>query len=203
MEQPKKVRISQAVIVEGKYDKIKLENLIDGYILTTDGFRIFKDREKCELIRKLACQRGVLVITDSDVAGFKIRNHIKSIAKGGKVYHLYIPQIAGKEKRKAVPSKEGTLGVEGLDTGLLRELLRQQGLLPESGDTPAGQQITRGDFLRDGFIGMQNSSEKRGLLLKHLDLPPYLNTKALLGVINLLMSYDEYCAWQKNIPANL
>ncbi len=117
------------IVVEGKYDKIKLESLVDGLILTTDGFRIFKDKQKRDLIRALAQKQGVIVLTDSDVAGFKIRSLIRSVARDASVINLYIPQIPGKEKRKSTPSKEGTLGVEGLDAELLRELFVKHGVL--------------------------------------------------------------------------
>ena len=120
------LKIDQAILVEGKYDKIKLSSFIDGVILTTEGFRIFKDQEKCDMIKALAETSGLLVITDSDVAGFKIRNFIKSITHNSpKVINLYIPQVKGKEKRKQTASKEGYLGVEGLDVQLLKELLEK------------------------------------------------------------------------------
>ena len=178
------------IVVEGKYDKIKLESLIDGMIITTDGFRIFRDRKKQEMIRKLARKNGLIVLTDSDVAGFQIRNLIRSIAPDAEVRHVYIPQIAGKEKRKAAPSKEGTLGVEGLDITLLRRLLEEQGVIgtPKRPVRP----ITKMDFLEDGLSGGENSAEKRRRLMQKLDLPPYLSAKALLQVLNELLSYEEY-----------
>lgn len=186
-----KLKIRQVILVEGKYDKIKLESFIDGMILTTDGFRIFKDKEKRELIRTLAKKQGLIVMTDSDVAGFRIRNLVRSVVKDAPVIHVYIPQIHGKEKRKSAPSKEGTLGVEGLCIELLQKLLEEQGVTSQKAP-PAGRQITRVDFLEDGLIGGENSSEKRARLLKRLGLPHYLSTNALLQVINRLITYEEY-----------
>ena len=178
------------IVVEGKYDKIKLESLVDGLILTTDGFRIFKDKQKRDLIRALAQKQGVIVLTDSDVAGFKIRSLIRSVARDASVINLYIPQIPGKEKRKSTPSKEGTLGVEGLDAELLRELFIKHGVL--GGRKEPIRPVTRMDLMEDGLCGGENSAGKRAWVLKELELPPYLSTKALIQVINRLMSYEEY-----------
>lgn len=189
-----KIKIKQAVIVEGKYDKIKLESLIDALIIETCGFGIFKNKEKCALLRTLANSVGLLIITDSDVAGFKIRNYIKNITKGSaNVHHIYIPQIQGKEKRKITPSKEGTLGVEGLDAALLRQLLERENIICEK-PLKTTRQITRSDFIEDGLCGGENSSFKRKALLKRLDLPEYMSTNSLLSVINILISYEEYRA---------
>ena len=124
-----KIKVSRAVIVEGRYDKIKLSSLIDGIIIQTDGFRIYKDKEKAAMIRALAKKRGLLVITDSDRAGFQLRGFIRSIAKDADIRHVYIPQIKGKEKRKAIPGKEHLLGVEGMDADCLRKLIEQAGAL--------------------------------------------------------------------------
>ena len=186
------------ILVEGKYDKIKLESLVDGMILTTDGFRIFKDREKRSLIRRLAGERGLIVLTDSDVAGFKIRNLIRSVVGDAPVTHLYIPRIAGKEKRKTAPSREGTLGVEGMDAALLRRLL-EQAASPE-GALREGRSITRMDLVEDGLSGGENSAARRRALMQLLELPPYLSAKALLAVLNRLMSYEEYRELVSRLP---
>lgn len=167
-------------------------------IITTDGFRIYKDKQKREMIRTLAKKRGIIILTDSDVAGFQIRNLIRSVVKDADVTNLYIPQIEGKEKRKRITSKEGTLGVEGMDCELLRELFRKQGVLESK--EPTSRQITRADFLLDGLSGGQNSSLKREWLLKQLNLPSYLSSKALLQVLNRLMSYDEYRKLVDELP---
>lgn len=195
------IKIKQAVIVEGKYDKIKLSKIIDGLIITTDGFRLFKDKEKCALIRTLAETVGLLIITDSDVAGFKIRNYIKSITRDHNITNLYIPQIAGKEKRKSAPSKEGTLGVEGLDAQLLEQLLHKQCVdCVVSGESE--KQVTKLDLYTDGFCGKDNSAAKRKLLLSELGLPPYLSSNSLVQMINVLVSYSEYQAVVQKISVH-
>jgi ribonuclease M5 len=191
LSQASKIKVTQVVLVEGKYDKIKLENIIDATILTTNGFQIFKDPQKRELIRTLAQKNGLVLLTDSDVAGFKIRNYIKSIAPDAVITHLYIPRVYGKEKRKNNPSKEGTLGVEGIDTECLRKLFQTQLLTPSKPDS-VSRTITKQDFYRDGLTGGAESSKKRKLLLERLNLPPYLSSNALLQTINRLMSYEEY-----------
>ncbi len=185
------IKLNKPVIVEGKYDKIKLSAIIDAPIITTDGFKIFKDEEKCTLIKSLAQSVGIIVITDSDVAGFKIRNFIKSITKNENVTHIYIPQIEGKEKRKLKPSSEGTLGVEGLNIDLLKSLLISQNVLFEEGENKQNM-IMKLDFYEAGFIGKDNSAKKREMLLAHLNLPSYMSANALLSVINIFMSYDEF-----------
>jgi ribonuclease M5 len=187
-----KLKLKQAVVVEGKYDKIKLESILDALIIPTNGFRIFKDKETCALLKALADTVGLLVITDSDVAGFQIRNYIKSVTHNSpNVQNVYIPQIAGKERRKRVPSKEGTLGVEGLDAELLRELLKKQHVDCGDQEEPV-RRITKMDFFEDGLCGGARSAQKRKVLLQKLNLPPYLSANALLDIINVLVSYEEY-----------
>lgn len=190
ISQPK-ICIKQAIIVEGKYDKIKLEPLVSATIIVSNGFRIFKDREKVALIRRIAQQDGIIILTDSDVAGFKLRSYFRSIVKDKNVTNIYIPQIKGKEGRKSEPSKEGYLGVEGMSADLLRQLFKQAGILEED-IQPVADPITRMDLYADGFIGRDNSSEKRRLLLKHLKLPEYLSTNSLLDIINRLITKQEY-----------
>ena len=142
------IKLRRAVIVEGKYDKIKLSSLLDTVIITTDGFGIYKDKEKTELIRTLASTCGIVILTDSDSAGLKIRNHIKGCCKNGDIINVFVPQIKGKEKRKAVPSSEGYLGVEGLDTEILESALKKAGLATE-GDTA----YKKHDFLTIRYDG--------------------------------------------------
>ena len=125
------IKLKEAVIVEGKYDKIKLSSLVDGLIITTDGFGIFKDREKRELIKTLAKKRGIIILTDSDSAGFLIRSHIKGFVSEGEIKNVFIPDVFGKEKRKSAPSKEGKLGVEGMDRELLENALKKAGIVEE------------------------------------------------------------------------
>lgn len=185
------IRLTEALVVEGKYDQMKLTPLVDGLILRTDGFRLFRDREKCALLKKLADTVGLIVLTDSDVAGFQIRNYIKSVVGSDQnIRHLYIPQVKGKERRKRTPSKEGTLGVEGMTETLLRELLESvsAGTVQQSTRKP----ITKLDFYEDGLSGGQDSAAHRAALLKLLDLPPYLSANALLELLNALYSYEEY-----------
>ena len=184
------IRLEQAVIVEGKYDKIKLSGVVDALILQTNGFRIFKDKEKRALIKSLAHGPGIVILTDSDTAGLVIRNFVKSVAGGGKVTNVYIPQILGKEKRKQQPSKEGTLGVEGMTEQVLLQALERAGI---GSCTPkAGRQVTKLDFFEDGLTGKSESARLRSRLLSRLELPGYLSSNALLEVVNAMMDYEEY-----------
>lgn len=185
-----KIKIDRVVIVEGKYDQVKLASLIDGVIIKTDGFRIYKDKEKAAMIRALGVKKGLLILTDSDHAGFQLRGYIRNIAKGADIKQVYIPQIKGKEHRKAKAGKEGLLGVEGMDAGLLRELLKKAGV--ETGDAEERRLITKLDFFEDGFSGGTGASEKRAALLSFLGLPAYLTANALLEIINSMLTYDEY-----------
>jgi ribonuclease M5 len=187
----KMIKIKQAVIVEGKYDKIKLSSIIDAVIIETDGFRIFKDKEKQKLIRKLADTCGILIITDSDSAGFKIRSFICGTIPNENIYHAYIPDILGKEKRKSVPSKEGKLGVEGVPSSIIVDALTKAGILFEE-TRMISRRITKNDFYEDGLTGKKNSRALKYLLLKHLELPAMLSTNSLLKMINLFVTYDEY-----------
>ncbi len=188
-----KIKIKEAVIVEGKYDKIRLDSLIDGLIITTEGFGIFRDREKMRMLRHLAETRGLLVITDSDSAGFVIRNHLRSCIPPDRIKHAYIPDVFGKERRKASPSKEGKLGVEGMSTGVLLEALRKAGVVCEE-TSDAGRpvrKITAADFYRCGLSGGEHSSSLRAGLLQYLGLPSRMTAKALLGVINDYMTAEQ------------
>ena len=186
-----KIKIKEAVIVEGKYDKIRLDSLIDGLILTTDGFGIFKNHEKMAMLRYLAETRGLLVLTDSDGAGFVIRNHLKSCIASPYIKHAYIPDVFGKERRKTEPSKEGKLGVEGMTTDVLLEALRRAGISCETSDDAVSGD--RADFYRAGLSGGSNSAAKRAALLAELGLPARMTTNALLGVINDYMTWEAFC----------
>ncbi|MBC5788033.1 MULTISPECIES: toprim domain-containing protein [Clostridiaceae] len=184
------IHVDQAIVVEGKYDKIKLKHLVDGLVIQTDGFRIFKDREKSALIRKLAQTQGVVVLTDSDTAGLVIRNYIQSIAHGGRVTNVFIPEILGKEKRKEKPSKAGFLGVEGISDEILRKRLQQAGIGCEQPiqRTP----VTKYHLYEDGLSGGGNSKNRRKWLFKQLGLPEYLSTNHLLEYLNHAVGYEEY-----------
>ncbi len=185
-----KIHVKQPVIVEGKYDKIKLESLVEGLIITTDGFRIYKDKEKLSLIRAFADNGGVIVLTDSDGAGFQIRNHLKSCIGNGKVTNIYIPDIFGKEKRKEKPSKEGKLGVEGIDAEILRKAFLEAGVLTDH--EPQEPWITKADLLDDGLTGGENSAELRKRLAAELSLPERISVNALLEVLNRLYDRERY-----------
>lgn len=183
-----KITVDRPIIVEGKYDKIRLLSLISGTVITTDGFGVFKSSEKKALIRRLAGERGVIVLTDSDGGGLVIRNYLNSILPKDKIINLYIPVVNGREKRKREDSKEGLLGVEGIDCETLRSVLA-----PFSSDMPpviGG--ITKADFYRDGLSGGEGSAEKRKSVCRLAGLPENLGSNALLEAINLLYDRDGY-----------
>ena len=188
------IRIREAIIVEGRYDKNTLAQIVDAPILETSGFGIFHDSQRLALLRRLAETRGIIVLTDSDGAGFVIRNYLRGAIDPAQVKHAYIPDVAGKERRKRTASKEGKLGVEGMRPEVLLEALRRAGATFE-GDAPqaarTGEEITRADLLDRGLIG-PGSAEKRAALLKTLRLPEHLSTAALLQTLNLLMSREEF-----------
>ncbi|MBQ2911306.1 MAG: DUF4093 domain-containing protein [Clostridia bacterium] len=191
-----KQKLSQAIIVEGKYDKIRLSNIFDTIIVATEGFGIFNDKSKQKYIKKLADSCGVIILTDSDGAGFVIRNFVRNICAGGKIYNAYIPDISGKEKRKTAPSKENKLGVEGIDDDIIRKSIANLSLSEEQ---PRIGDISMGDLFELGIIGGDNSSFLRKELIKEIDLPEHISSKALLEIINLMFSLEEL----KQIIANL
>lgn len=186
--------------MEGKYDKIKLSQFIGSLIIETNGFRIFKDKEKRTLIRSLAQKDGVIIITDSDAAGFKIRGYLKSILKDCNIINVYIPHIQGKEKRKTTPSKENLLGVEGINIDILKELFILHGVFADTSSVSEKKKVTKQDFYEDGLTGKSNSKQRRDLLLIMLNLPTYISTNALLDVINQLITYEEYMELINKIP---
>lgn len=186
------IKIKEAVIVEGKYDKIKLSAIIDTVIIETDGFAVFKDKEKQKLIRFLAEKRGIVIMTDSDSAGFKIRNFINGVTNSENIKNVYIPDIYGKEKRKTEVSKEGKLGVEGMKPDVIMSSLEKAGVLCSENDKKQGKEITHTDFFEDGISGGENSSAIRKALAKQLELPERISSSSLLKIINVYMTYDEY-----------
>ncbi|MGM9592858.1 MAG: toprim domain-containing protein [Candidatus Onthomonas sp.] len=189
------LRIKEAIVVEGRYDKNTLSQLVDALIIPTDGFAIFKDREKTELLRRLAQSRGLILLTDSDGAGFVIRNHLKGVLPPEQLKQAYIPDCYGKERRKRKPGKEGKLGVEGMSPQVLETALRQAGatILDEAApQTEHGRSITKADFFRDGLTGAPDSSLRRDALKKKLGLPQRLTANGLLEVLNQLYDYDTY-----------
>lgn len=186
------IKVDQIIIVEGRYDKIKLSSLIDGIIIETDGFGIFKNKEKQKLIRKLAETKGIVILTDSDSAGFIIRNFITSIVPKEYITNVYIPDIFGKEKRKDSPSKEGKLGVEGVSAEVLEEAFKKAGIGILNSKITEKKVITTVDLYDDGLIGGVDSKQKRAALLKMLELPERMSTKAMLDILNTFLTYDEY-----------
>lgn len=194
------LHIKETVIVEGKYDKIKLSSLIDAVIIETNGFSIFKDKEKLDLIRRLAEKSGVLIITDSDAAGFKIRHYLNGALPKDKVKHAYIPDILGKEPRKSAPSKEGKLGVEGIPPDAVIKSLERAGVLFEETDNHSEKRlVTKADLFEDGLTGGEGSVGKRKKLFSALNLPQRLSTNGLLDVINTIYSFEEYKEAVKNL----
>ncbi|MEE1186885.1 MAG: DUF4093 domain-containing protein [Acutalibacteraceae bacterium] len=181
--------LSQAVIVEGKYDKIKLSNIIDALIITTDGFRIFKDEDTKQLIKSLAENQGIIVLTDSDSAGFIIRNYINNITKGGKVINVCLPEILGKEKRKTAFSSDGLLGVEGTDDEIILAALKKAGV--EQNKTNK-EPVTKSMLYFDGFIGTDNCCEKRKKLLELLKIPKSVSSNMLPQIITQVAGIEEY-----------
>lgn len=187
------IRIREAIIVEGRYDKNTLAQIVDAPILETSGFGIFHDRQRLALLRRLAETRGIIVLTDSDGAGFVIRNYLRGAIDSSQVKHAYIPDIAGKERRKRTVSKEGKLGVEGMRPDVLLEALRRAGATIEGKETPAaGARITKADLYAAGLTGGADSKAARQRLLAQLDLPEHLSTNALLEVLNALMTREEF-----------
>lgn len=191
------IKINEAVIVEGKYDKIKLSNILDALIIETNGFGIYKDKERRDFIRRLAKKRGLIILTDSDHSGFQIRNFIANCAKGGSVKHLYIPDVYGKERRKEQPSKEGKLGVEGISDDILIKLFSDNGV--EYENSQPRELITNYDLFAAGISGTPEAGKKKKKLLKQLNLPEFLSTNSLLDCLNSMMSKSEFEALLKSL----
>ncbi len=189
------LKIREAIVVEGRYDKNTLSQVVDALIIPTDGFGIFKDGEKARFLRRIARERGLIVLTDSDGAGFVIRNHLKGAIPKDQLKQAYIPDIPGKERRKAKPGKEGKLGVEGMRPEVLEAALRRAGatILDEDEAAPLPRrEITKADFFRDGLTGRPDSAARRERLKSQLELPQRLTTNGLLEVLNVLYSYEDY-----------
>ena len=186
------IRIREAILVEGRYDKNARSQLVDTAIFETGGFGVMKDREKIQFLRQVAEKRGLIIFTDSDGAGFVIRNRLKSLLPPDKLLHAYIPQIQGKEKRKQKAGKEGLLGVEGMSPELLIQALHRCGahFLDENIPAPAGG-ITRQDLFAWGLMGGEGSREKRQQLKKSLGLPSHLGTSGFLDALNLIATRDQ------------
>lgn len=193
------VKIREAIVVEGRYDKNTLSQILDASIFQTDGFQIMKDKAQLELLRRVARQRGLIVFTDSDGAGFVIRNYLKSAIEPQYLKHAYIPDIYGKERRKAAPGKEGKLGVEGMTREVILDSLQKAGVIFEKGEAVQHHSITKQDLMELGLSGGKNSSEKRKALLKHLNLPEHMSANAMLQALNLLYSKEELASLMESI----
>lgn len=193
------IKIKEAIVVEGRYDKNTLSQIVDAPILETSGFGIFKDKQQLSLLRKVAKERGIIVFTDPDGAGFVIRNHIKSTIEPQYVKHAYAPDIFGKERRKSAPGREGKLGVEGMKRRVILEALRKAGATIEGETASRQNQITKQDMMALGLSGCENSSELRQKLLKKLELPEHMSANALLQAMNMLYTLEEFAEIVNNL----
>lgn len=191
------IKLKEAVIVEGRYDKIKLSGLIDALIIPTNGYRIFKDKQALAMIRDLALKNGLIILTDSDAAGFRIRRYLGGSVPSECIRHVYLPQIAGRESRKQKPSAEGLLGVEGVPDSVILEAFRKAGVCPvgeEAPDRPAGPPVTKTDFVLLGLSGAPDSGAKRQAILSRLGAPGYLSAGALIDLVNATMDREAFTA---------
>ena len=185
------IKIKEAILVEGRYDKNTLSQIVDAAIFECSGFGIFKNKEQMDLLRKVAQKRGLIVFTDSDGAGFVIRNHVKSAIDNQCLKHAYIPDVYGKERRKSAPGKEGKIGVEGMTRDVILEALRRAGATFEGECTTVSGGITKQDMMELGLSGGVDSAEKRHKLLRKLGLPERMSANAMLQALNLLYTKQE------------
>ena len=187
--------VKEVIVVEGRYDKNTLSQVVDALIIPVDGFQIFKKKDTVQMLRKLAATQGLIIFTDSDGAGFVIRNFIKGCVDPACVKHAYIPDVYGKERRKAAPSKEGKLGVEGMRPQVILDaLIRAGATVDERPAAESAARITKADMYKCGLSGGTGSREKRAALIKRLDLPEKLSADALLDVLNAIMTREEFFA---------
>ena len=188
------VTIREAIAVEGKYDTIRLRSVVNATIVETGGFVLFRDKERMRLLRELAQKRGLIVLTDSDSAGFVIRDYISSALPKEQVRHAYVPEIAGKERRKASPSAEGLLGVEGIDGAVLLQALLRAGATVEEGEAPSVSApfLTKARLYEDGLTGGADSAARRERLLRRLGLPHRLSANRMMEVLNAILTEAEY-----------
>ncbi len=185
------IKVREAIVVEGRYDKNTLSQIVDAPILETSGFGIFKDKKQLDLLRQVAEKRGLIVLTDADGAGFVIRNHLKGAIPEKYLKHAYIPDVEGKERRKSAPGKEGKLGVEGMRPEVIVEALRRAGATISDEEESVSHGITKLDMVSLGLSGGLNASAKRLKLLQRLNLPEHMSANAMLQVLNLLYSLEE------------
>lgn len=189
-----KPNISEVIVVEGRYDKNTVSQVVNATIVEIGGFGVFNDKEKTAFLRRLAEKQGIIVFTDSDGAGFVIRNHLKSVVQNGRVLQAYIPDVYGKERRKAKAGKEGKLGVEGMTPEVILKALRDAGATFDGiAADVKGEGVTAADFMERGLVG-DGSAQRRAKLWKMLDFPAHISTKAALEAINLLMTREEFYA---------
>ena len=186
------IKLSQAIVVEGKYDKNALRQLVDAPVFETNGFGVMKNRELVELLRLTARRRGLIVLTDSDGAGFVIRNYLQRVLPKAGVLHAYVPDVYGKERRKAHAGKEGKLGVEGMPPEILLQALRNAGAEASEGPAQRGAPIVKADLYAAGYSGRTDSAAQRAALLKELSLPEHMSSNALLDALNVLMTREEF-----------
>lgn len=187
------VKIKEAIVVEGRYDKNTLRQIVDTAVFTTEGFGVMNDKTKLNFLRTVAERRGLIILTDSDGAGFVIRNYLKGALPKENVRHAYIPDVLGKEKRKSTPGKEGKLGVEGMTPEILLEVLRRAGATFEDGEAAAPKAaITKADLFEAGLTGGPDSKAKRAALLRKLNFPAHMTTNALLEALNVLYDRETF-----------
>ncbi len=191
------ITVDRIVVVEGKYDRIKLAGILDATVICTDGFGIFKNEELKKTLRALAEKRGLLILTDSDSAGFTIRNYIVNLVGAKNVVNAYVPDIKGKEKRKAHASAEGTLGVEGVDESVILSALEKAGVTASR--TERKKYLTKTDFYLLGLSGGENCSARRDLIKKELGLPKKMSSNALIEILNIMLCEDEFRALLKRL----
>lgn len=185
--------VKEVIVVEGRYDKNTLLQVVDAVVIETSGFGIFNDSQKQKLLRTMAEKRGLIILTDPDGAGFVIRNFIKSCIPAEQLKQAYVPDIPGKEKRKARPSREGKLGVEGMRVEILLNALKRAGATFEGEEAdPNIEKVTKADLYRIGLAGREESAKKRAELIRSLDLPEHLSADALLNVVNAIMSREDF-----------
>lgn len=187
------IRVKEVIVVEGRYDKNTVSQVVDATVVALGGFSVFNDREKLSFLRRLAMERGLIVLTDSDGAGFVIRNYLKGALPKDRVKQAYIPDIHGKERRKRTPGKEGKLGVEGMQPEVILEALRRCGATFKDGEAqlPRSAPLTKADLFALGLTGTPDSASRRQALLRKLDLPEHLTSNGLLEALNLLYSREE------------
>ena len=186
------LKLSQAIVVEGRYDLNALSQIVDAPIFTTDGFHVMKDKQLLGLLRRVAQERGLIILTDSDGAGFVIRNYLTGALPRDKVYHAYIPEISGKERRKAKAGKEGLLGVEGMKPEVILAVLERAGVPLDGNEKEEGEPIKKADLVLCGLCGGDGSSEKRKKLLNELDFPEKMSANAMLRALNLLYDRETF-----------